>query len=152
MQSSCIVYVHMHMLRICIPALACPKQHGNANVFSSAFGVKCGCCCEKADKPDSISSFLFIFQMAVVLCFYSFILTFGSIPCESSDWGGKKICHSSLFSFSISCLQVGCFCYLWVSEGCFGLCTTNIVGQSIKNLFYKSFTNLGSTDILQFWI
>ena len=28
----------------------------------------------------------------------------------------------------------------------------NLVGERTKNLFYKSFTNLGTIDILEFWI
>lgn len=39
---------HLH------PSFAWTKQLGHADTFFSTFGVKCGCCCEKADKCDSV--------------------------------------------------------------------------------------------------
>lgn len=89
--------------------------------------------------------------MAVFLCFHGFLLTFDSIPCESSDGGGAResiiaACSVPVFHTSKmdSCISSG------FQRAVLDYAKT--VGERTKNLFYKSFTNIGSMDILEFWI
>lgn len=89
----------------------------------------------------------------MVLCFHSFVLTFGSIPCESSDYGGKKETEYRVAACSVSAFHASKLDSL-IGFGFqrAALDYAKIVNERKKTLFYKCFANLGSIDILVFWI
>lgn len=91
--------------------------------------------------------------MAVVLCFHSFLLTFGSVPCESSDYEGKKERESVIAACSISVFHASKSDSL-ISSGFqrAALDYAKVVSERTKNLFCRCFSNLGSIDISVFWI
>lgn len=89
--------------------------------------------------------------MTVFLYFHNFLLTFGSIPCESSDYGVESESRNYVIAAcSISVFHVSGLGSLIRFQKAISECA-EIVGERTKNVSYSGFTNLGSIVILEFW-
>lgn len=89
--------------------------------------------------------------MAVVLCFHSFLLTLILFLVNHQMGGGAREYIIAACSVSVShASKMDSFISSGFQRAVLDYAKT--VGERTKNLFYKNFTNLGSMDILEFWI